>query len=65
MTPSQQRTISSNCTQPSSSKECLLIEKRIAEACVEYCVVDGHSLENVASTRFQNLAKQFVRSQSH
>ena len=57
MTPSQQRTISSYCTQPSLSKECLLIEKRITEAFVEYCAVDGHLFENVAGTRFQNLAK--------
>ena len=60
MTPSRQRTISSYRTQPSSSKECLLIEKRIIEACVEYCPVDGHLFENVAGTRFQNLAKQFI-----
>ena len=60
MTPSHQRTISSYCTQPSSSKEYLLIEKRITEACVEYCAVDGHLFENVAGTRFMNLAKQFI-----
>ena len=60
MTPSQQRTRSSYCTQPSSSKEYLLIEKRITEACVEYCAADGHSFENVARTRFQNLAKQLI-----
>ena len=60
MTASQSRTISFYCTQPSPSKEYLLIEKRITEACVEYCAVDGHLFENVAGTRFQNLAKQFI-----
>ena len=60
MTASQSRTISSYCTQPPSSTECLLIEKRITEAYVEYCAVDGHVFENVAGTRFQNLAKQFI-----
>ena len=60
MTPSQQRTISSHYTQSSSSKECLLIEKRITKACVKYCAVDGHLFENVADARFQNLAKQLI-----
>ena len=60
MTSSQQRTTSSYCTQPSSSKGYLLIEKRITEACVEYCAADVHLFENVAGTRFQNLAKQFI-----
>ena len=60
MTPFRQRTISSYCTQSSSCKECLLIEKRITEACVEYWALVGHLFENVAGTRFQNLAKQFI-----
>ena len=60
MTPSQSRTISSYCTQHSSSNECLLVQKRITEACVKYWAVDGHLFENVAGTRFQNLAKQFI-----
>ena len=60
MTTSQQRTTSSYCTQPPSSKECLLAQKRITEACDKYCAADGYSLENVAGTRFKNLAKQFI-----
>ena len=59
-TPSRQRTISSYCTQPSSSKECPLIQKRITEACVEYCAVDGRSFESIAGIGFRNLAKQLV-----
>ena len=60
MTTSQSRTISSYCTQPSSSTECLLIEKRITKAYVAYCAVDRHLFENVAGTQFLNLAKQFI-----
>ncbi|CAF0739074.1 unnamed protein product, partial [Didymodactylos carnosus] len=59
-TPSRQRTISSYCTQSSSSKECPLIQKRIIEACVEYCAVDVRPFESVAGTGFQNLAKQLI-----
>jgi hypothetical protein len=60
MTPPRQRTISSYCQQPSSSKECPLFQKRITEACVEYCAVDGRSFESVAGTGFLNLAKQLL-----
>jgi hypothetical protein len=61
-TPSRQRTISSYCTQPSSSKECPLIQRRITEACVEYCAVDCRSFESVAGAGFKNLAKQLVNA---
>jgi hypothetical protein len=61
-TPSRQRTISSYCQQSSSSKECPLIQKRIIEACVEYCAVDGRSFESVAGTGFLNLAKQLINA---
>ncbi|CAF4027150.1 unnamed protein product [Rotaria sordida] len=63
-TPSRQRTISSYCTQPSSSKECPLIQKRITEACVEYCAVDVRPFESVAGTGFQNLAKQLIYAEA-
>ena len=52
--------MSSYCTQPSSSKECLLVQKRTTDACVEYCTVGGHSFEKVAGTRFQNPTKKFI-----
>ncbi|CAF1328719.1 unnamed protein product [Rotaria sordida] len=61
-TPSRQRTISSYCQQPSSSKECSLFQKRIIEACVEYCAVDGRSFGSVAGTGFMNLAKQLINA---
>ena len=47
-------------TQSSSSKECPLIQKRITEACVEYCAVDCRSFESVAGAGFINLAKQLI-----
>ncbi|CAF1658709.1 unnamed protein product, partial [Rotaria magnacalcarata] len=56
-TPSPQRTISSYCEQPSLSKECSSIQKRITETCVEYCAVDGRPFESVAGSGFQKLAK--------
>lgn len=59
-TPTRQRTISSYCQQPSLSKECSSIKKRILDACVEYCALDGRSFESVAGTGFINLAKQLV-----
>ncbi|CAM4821484.1 unnamed protein product [Rotaria magnacalcarata] len=59
-TPSRQRTISSYCEQPSLSKECSSIQKRITETCVEYCAVDGRPFESVAGSGFQKLAKQLI-----
>ena len=61
-TPTRQRSISSYCTQPSTLKECPLIQKRITEACVEYCAVDARSFESVRGIGFQNLAKQLVNA---
>ncbi len=61
-TPNRQRTISSYCQQSSSSTECPLIKKRITEACVEYCAVDGRSFESVTGAGFINLAKQLISS---
>ncbi|CAF3950481.1 unnamed protein product [Rotaria sp. Silwood2] len=46
--------------QASTSTECPLIRKRITEACVEFCAVDGRSFESVAGTGFINLAKQLI-----
>ncbi|CAF1479669.1 unnamed protein product [Didymodactylos carnosus] len=59
-TPNRQRTVSSYCQQSSSSTECPLIKKRITEACVEYCAVDGRSFESVTGAGFINLAKQLI-----
>jgi len=59
-TPSRQRTISSYCQQSSASKECPLFQKRITEACVEYCAVDCRPFESVAGSGFMNLAKQLI-----
>ena len=61
-TPSRQRTISSYCRPSSSSKECSLFGKRIIDAGVEYCAVDGRSFESVAGTGFLNVAKQFINA---
>lgn len=61
-TTPRQRTISSYCQQSSSSIECPLIQKRITEACVEYCAVDGRSFESVAGAGFANLAKQLINA---
>jgi hypothetical protein len=61
-TPTRQRSISSYCTQPSTLKECPLIQKRITEACVEYCAIDGRSFESIRGVGFRNLAKQLVNA---
>jgi len=59
-TPSRQRTISSYCQQSSLSKEYTLFQKRITEACVEYCAVDGRPFESVAGAAHadKNLKKR-------
>ena len=59
-TPTRQRTISSYCQQPSLSKECSSIKKRLLDACVEYCALDGRSFHSVAGMGFNNLAKQLI-----
>lgn len=61
-TPTRQRTISSYCQQPSLSKEFSSIKKRILDACVEYCALDGRPFESVAGTGFINLAKQLIHA---
>jgi hypothetical protein len=61
-TPSRQRTISSYCQQLSLSKEYSLFQKRITQACVEYCALDVRSFESVAGVGFQSLAKQLVNA---
>lgn len=60
MTPSQQRTISSYYQAASASKEYSLFQKRITDACVEYCAIDCRSFESVAGAGFVNLAKQLI-----
>jgi hypothetical protein len=37
-----------------------LFQKRITEACVEYCAVDCRPFESVAGSGFMNLAKQLI-----
>ena len=61
-TPPRQRTVSSYCQQSSSTKECPSIQKRITEACVEFCAIDGRSFESVAGAGFINLAKQLINA---
>lgn len=61
-TPTRQRSISSYCTQPSTLKECPLIQKRITEACVEYCAIDGRCFESISGVGFRNLAKQLLNA---
>ncbi|CAF4055111.1 unnamed protein product [Rotaria sp. Silwood1] len=56
----RQRTISSFCQKASVSPECRLVRKRITEACVEYCAVDGRPFESVAGSGFLSLAKQLI-----
>ncbi|CAM4850592.1 unnamed protein product, partial [Rotaria magnacalcarata] len=58
----RQRTISSYCPQSSLSKECPVIQKRIREACAEYCAVGGHPFESVAGAEFINLTKQLINA---
>ncbi|CAF2103299.1 unnamed protein product, partial [Rotaria magnacalcarata] len=60
--PARQRTISSYCPQSSLSKECPVIQKRIREACAEYCAVGGHPFESVAGAEFINLTKQLINA---
>lgn len=58
----RQRAISSYCRPSSSTQECSLFQKRITEACVEYCAVDGRSFGSVAGASFLNLAKQLMNA---
>lgn len=56
----RQRTISSYCQSPSLSSEYPVFQKRIIDACVEFCALDGRPFESVAGTGFINLTKQLV-----
>ena len=56
----RQRTISSYCQSTSLSSEYPIFQKRITDACVEFCAIDGRPFESVAGAGFLNLAKQLV-----
>ena len=62
MTPSRQRTISSFYQPSSAKKEYPLFQKRITEACVEYCAIDCRPFESIAGAGFVNLAKQLINA---